>query len=342
MLFSGIVSTRDGYAVGVVDDAGDPAAAAASFTGGEISGLIAHMRKLAEDTGLPVPIVLESTNGVLDGYLLAAGMDVYRADPRVLGEHLAAGPPTARSLADLARRNLGALAKLTTEGGFLLGRVPELDAGFALAKPIMADLARHGRCVSHGSRDRAEVALTFDDGPHPMFTGQVLEVLARYGIRATFFCIGLTAHGMEKEVARIADLGHHVGNHTWTHPYLPDLSPSRLRDQVGWASDTLARLTGETPTLLRPPYGSLTPEVLEWCNDLDETLVMWDVEAEDWGMPGPDAIARRVLDGAQPGSVVLLHDGGGDRSQTVQALPAVIEGCLERGLSFVTLPDLLA
>jgi peptidoglycan/xylan/chitin deacetylase (PgdA/CDA1 family) len=341
MLASGIAWTPNGYDVVVTDEAGHPAAPAVSFTGGEITDLVAHLRKLADNAGQPISIALGSTNGVLDGYLLAAGLNVSRADPSLFAGHSADGSPTARLLAELARKNLGALAEVTTEGGFLLGRVPELDAGFALAKPIMAELAQQGRCVSHGPRDRAEVALTFDDGPHPAFTGQVLDILSRYEVPATFFCIGLSTQGLERQVAQIADLGHHLGNHTWSHPYLPDLSASALRDQVGMTRDKIASVTGEAPTLLRPPYGALTPEVLEWSHGLDETIVMWDVEAEDWGMPGPDAIAGRVLENTRPGSVVLLHDGGGDRSQTVQALPAIIEGCLERGLAFVTLPDLL-
>jgi peptidoglycan-N-acetylglucosamine deacetylase len=334
MLSAGIAWTPSGYDVEVIYEGGHTAV---SFAGGEIAALVAHMCKLADDAGQPIPIVLESANGVLDGYLLAAGLTVYRADPFLFDER-----PTARSLAELGRKDLGALAEVTTEGGFLLGRVPELDVGFALAKPIMAELARHGRCVSHGSRDRAEIALTFDDGPHPAFTGQVLDILSRYGTPATFFCIGLNAHGMQSQVSHIADLGHQIGNHTWSHPYLPDLSRSGLREQVGMTSDAIAAVTGQAPTLLRPPYGSLTPEVLEWCDGLDETIVMWDVEAEDWAMPGPEAVADRVLEKTRPGSVVLLHDGGGDRSQTVQALPAIIEGCLERGLSFVTVQDMLA
>jgi peptidoglycan-N-acetylglucosamine deacetylase len=341
VLSAGITWTPNGYDVEVIDEAFRPAAPAASFTGGEIADLIAHVRRLADDAGEPIPIVLESSNGALDGDLLAAGLNVYRADPFLFGEHPEAGSRTAQSLAELAWKDLSALAEVTSEGGFLLGRVPELRASFALAKPIMAELARRGRFISHGPRDRAEVALTFDDGPHPTFTCQVLDILSRYEVPATFFCIGLSVHGMQRQVSRIADLGHHLGNHTWSHPYLPDLSSSGLREQVGMTRDAITTVTGEAPTLLRPPYGSLTPEVLQWCDGVDETIVMWDVEASDWAMPGPEAIADRVLAKTQPGSIVLLHDAGGDRSQTVQALPAIIEGSLERGLRFVTIQDWL-
>jgi peptidoglycan/xylan/chitin deacetylase (PgdA/CDA1 family) len=341
MQFAGIAWTADGYVVEVIDEAGRPLAPPESFGGGEISDLVAYLRELGGNSRRPAAIVVESTNGVLEGHLLAAGMDVYRADPPLLGEPAIFGSPAARSLAELARQNLGALAQLNIDEGFMRGRVSELQGGFELARPMITDLEQAGRCVSHGPRDRAQVALTFDDGPSPEFTHRVLDVLARYEVPATFFCIGLSANGLEQDVARIADQGHDLGNHTWSHPYLPDLSPSRLREQVGRTSDALARMTGEVPTLMRPPYGALTPEVLRWCSELDETIVMWDVDATDWAMPGPDAIARRVIDRSQPGSVVLLHDGGGDRSQTVQALPAIIEGCQERGLSFVTLPGLL-
>src|SRR5262249_30880498 len=95
------------------------------------------------------------------------------------------------------------------------------------------------------------------------------------------------------------------------------------------------------PLLLRPPYGAVTPEVLDWLVDLDRTMVFWDVAPDDWSMPGADTIARIVLEQIAPGSVVLLHDGGGDRSQTVAALPVIIEGLLDRGFGFVRVDDLL-
>jgi peptidoglycan/xylan/chitin deacetylase (PgdA/CDA1 family) len=245
------------------------------------------------------------------------------------------------SLAQLAARDLPSLSKLVPEEGSLTGRYLPPAAAFA---PPGSELEARGQaagCVKHGPRDSQAVALSFDDGPHPVFTHQILEILARYDARATFFPIGLSASGHGDVLAKAAAAGHEVGNHTWSHPYLPDLSAAGLREQIERTSDAVESATGSRPALTRPPYGSLTAEVLDKWTGFDERIVLWDVDSEDWARPGADAIARKTLKEIQPGSVVLMHDSGGDRSQTIQALPAIIEGCLERGYALATVPDLL-
>jgi peptidoglycan-N-acetylglucosamine deacetylase len=341
MLYSGIAWTPDGYTVDVIGEDGEPAVPARSFGGSEVSGIIGHLRGIEQERGEPVATVVDSTNGVLDGYLLVAGLDVYRADPNMMAERSGFGSVPAVQLAELARSHRKVLTKLSVKDGTLYGRVQELDAGWYPALPVMADLAEQGRCISHGPRERNEVALTFDDGPNPVYTPQVLEILGRYDIRATFFCIGLSTMDKDKDIARIADLGHYVGNHTWSHPFLPDITAAELREQVERTNEALARVTGQAPSYVRPPYGALNKRILNWWSAIPDTIAMWDVGADDWAAPEADVIAKRVLDQTQPGSVILLHDGGGDRSNTVAALPAIIEGLLERGLSFTTFPDLV-
>ena len=138
------------------------------------------------------------------------------------------------------------------------------------------------------------------------------------------------------------DEGHSIGNHTWSHPFLPELSESRLRAQIESASEMIALASGgPEPTLFRPPYGSRTAEVISWLGRTDTTSVVWDVYPYDWAMPGSDVIARVVLEETRGGSILLLHDGGGDRSQTVAALPVIIEGLLEGGYRFGTVDSLL-
>jgi peptidoglycan/xylan/chitin deacetylase (PgdA/CDA1 family) len=195
--------------------------------------------------------------------------------------------------------------------------------------------------VRRGGRDRAEIALTFDDGPNPPFTDRILEILARYAVPATFFCVGMSADARPAEVSRLLDAGHTVGNHTWSHPYLPDLSRIELAGQIERTAAALTRAGCPTPTLFRPPYGSRSPDVLAWLPDMATGTVLWDVDAGDWAMPTAPAISRAVLDGAEPGSIVLLHDGGGDRSATVAALPGIIEGLLARGYRLVTVDRML-
>ena len=188
------------------------------------------------------------------------------------------------------------------------------------------------------------IALTFDDGPNPPHTGRILDVLDRYGVPATFFCVGLHASAYTEEVARMSEAGHRLANHTWSHPFLPDLTVAELAAQLERTDEAIARVAGEQgPRLFRPPYGSRTPEIMSWLGETDAgRMVLWDVDANDWALPGADAIAGSVLARSRPGSIVLMHDGGGDRSQTADALPAVIEGLLARGYRFARVDEMTA
>jgi peptidoglycan/xylan/chitin deacetylase (PgdA/CDA1 family) len=157
---------------------------------------------------------------------------------------------------------------------------------------------------------------------------------------ATFFCVGLNAGARGEDLQRMAERGHGIGNHTWSHPFLPDLSEIQLAEQIGRTAETIEAATGAAPTYFRPPYGSRTPAVLRSLTGLGTKVALWDVDTEDWAMPGPEVIARTVLRRTGPGSIVLMHDGGGDRSHTVAALPVIIEGLLARGLEFVRVEEL--
>jgi peptidoglycan/xylan/chitin deacetylase (PgdA/CDA1 family) len=156
------------------------------------------------------------------------------------------------------------LTRLRPETGSLGGRDAEYLAAIAACAAAEGELARSRRWLVRGSARRPEVALTFDDGPHPVFTPRVLDILARYRIRATFFCVGLCAVAYPELVARIAEEGHHLGNHTWSHPYLPDLTRDELLRQVDTTGEVLGGIAGTVPVMMRPPYASRTPEVLRW------------------------------------------------------------------------------
>jgi peptidoglycan/xylan/chitin deacetylase (PgdA/CDA1 family) len=339
--YCGIAWSADGFTAECLDDRGWPVQPPVRFGGADVVAMAGSLVALAERAGGELAIVVDSTNGIIDGTLLAAGLDVFRADPPQLGRRPVLGSVDAHALADLARHRPDAVTPLRLDDGSLTGRLAEMSEGVKQARPAKEKMSEAGTLVRHGPRDGTMVALTFDDGPHPQFTGDVLGVLARYGIRATFFCVGLNAVSMERQVSHLADLGHCVANHTWSHPYLPDLSAAELREQVDRTREVITRAAGDLPPLMRPPYGSLTPSVLDNWTGYDETIVLWDTEAEDWARPGPEVIADRVLAKAQPGSIILLHDAGGDRSQTVASLPVIIEGCLERGWSFGTVPELI-
>ncbi|MBB5936451.1 polysaccharide deacetylase family protein [Streptomyces zagrosensis] len=338
MQYAGIAWTDAGYEVEVIDDAGRRMAEPSSWGAAQVAELMDRLRDLSAEQ--PLGVVLDSTNGLLDGPMTAAGLEVYRADSRLLPPRPHFGSVPASRLAEQARSTPEALARVTAEGGSLTGRAAEYNEDVRRSAPIRAALTAAGRCFEHGRRDTPRVAITFDDGPDPVYTRRVLDILDRYGVRATFFCVGHHVVALPDEVRRIAAAGHELGNHTWSHPYLPDLTPAQLREQLDRTAEAVARLTGQVVTRFRPPYGGLSPEVLAALEGYPTTLTMWDVDSHDWARPGPEQIAATVLGAAGPGSVVLLHEGAGDRSQTVQALPSIIEGLLERGLELVTVGEL--
>lgn len=226
------------------------------------------------------------------------------------------------------------------------GRRPEGGRPACAPRRSLAPAGAAGRSPAHGPRDTAEklIALTFDDGPDPAYPGRVLDVLDRYGAPATFLCVGLHTSAHAEEPAPMAEAGPRLRQPHLVAPLLPDLSADELAAQPERTDDAITAGGGDVKRrMFRPPYGSRTPEVLEWLAGRPDgpTVVLGDVEAADWAMPGADAIARSVLPQARPGSIARLHDGGGDRSQTGEALPAIVEGLLADGYRFALVDEML-
>ncbi|WP_153459820.1 polysaccharide deacetylase family protein [Streptomyces kaniharaensis] len=186
---------------------------------------------------------------------------------------------------------------------------------------------------------RRVVALTLDDGPDPRYTPTVLALLQQHGIRATFFLIGENAVEHPELVREIADHGHHIANHTWSHPDLRRVSESRVRDELERTSDLLQRTTGRTPTWFRAPGGDWSDVSLQVGADLGMRPMAWSVDPRDWARPGTAAITDRILRDVRPGAIVLNHDGGGDRSQTVAALKAYLPALIDSGYFFTAPPN---
>ncbi|MER6910543.1 polysaccharide deacetylase family protein [Streptomyces sp. NPDC000594] len=342
MLYAGIAWSAEGYEVEVVDAAGEPAVAPTRWEASRVPELTDWFGALERTSGLPCAIAVETTCGLVDGLLTAAGLRVHRADPWHLPERPGFGSVPARVLAERARSDLATLTPVTAESGSQIGREEDYHGGIRRSAPVEEALTRAGRWFPHGSRERREVALTFDDGPDPVLTREVLAILDRYGVPATFFCVGMHVQALPDEVRRIADAGHGFGNHTWSHPFLPDLTPREFRLQIDRTSEAFDRAIGRAPTLFRPPYGARSPETLGELIDAGPALALWDVDSWDWARPGPEKITGKVLDGVRPGSMILMHDGGGDRRETVRALPAIVEGLLERDFHCVTADALTA
>ncbi len=181
------------------------------------------------------------------------------------------------------------------------------------------------------------VALTFDDGPDPSFTPPLLDRLADWGAKATFFMVAARARSHAALVRRARAEGHVIGCHGMTHRALAFLPRAELCREVHDAARILEDIVGEPVWLFRPPYGVRSPLLYRWLRREGLRPVFWSVMAYDWRTRSPDLVARRVIRGASPGAIVLLHDGGGDRSATVEAIPLVREGLEGRRLAWARL-----
>ena len=193
----------------------------------------------------------------------------------------------------------------------------------------------------NGSTHIPEIALTFDDGPNPYYTPQVLAVLQRYGIKATFFDVGYLIADFPNIVRQEHNQGNIVANHSWSHPVLTNFSAQGIQSQLTSTTNIIQATIGVRPTFFRPPYGAINTQVLAQARNLHYTTVMWDGSAEDWELPGVSTIVNKTLYYAHDGAILLLHDGGGNRAETVAALPIIISTLQSRGFKFVTVQQLV-
>ncbi|MEU6261127.1 polysaccharide deacetylase family protein [Streptomyces sp. NPDC047043] len=197
-------------------------------------------------------------------------------------------------------------------------------------------LVRHEPFLRVSGRGRTMV-LTFDDGPDPRYTPAILDTLAEYEVRAMFFVCGEMAVDNQDLLARMADEGHVVGNHTWSHPLLTRLTRARIRSEMKRTSEVIEDAYGERPQWFRAPYGAWNRAAFQLGAELGMEPLAWTVDTEDWTTPGTRTIVRRVEHGAAPGVVVLSHDAGGNRSQSVRALRRYLPYLLDSGYH-ITVP----
>jgi peptidoglycan-N-acetylglucosamine deacetylase len=226
--------------------------------------------------------------------------------------------------------------------------------GTAVAGLAAAGLAAHGTwhrnsavfgpVLTRVPSDELVVSLTFDDGPNPRATPRILEVLRSEGVRATFFVLGRHAERWPELVRRAALDGHQLGNHGYFHRKLHRRSPSYVRDDLTRGTEQILRASGVRPRHFRAPHGFRSPWVTPIAASLGQRTVGWSLGVWDSERPGANVIADRAITGMHAGSILLLHDGDGydpdgDRLQTAEALPAILEGLRRRGFRFTTLPD---
>jgi len=191
-----------------------------------------------------------------------------------------------------------------------------------------------------GGRRGRDIALTFDDGPGP-YTPQVLSVLERLHAPATFFVVGKMLRYFGASMVREIEDGDAIGDHTESHPELARLSKHDQHEEIFEGIARVELLGGRTPDLFRPPYGSFNANTLRELHSQHLLMVLWSTDTGDYAQPGVSTIVERALAGAHPGAIILMHDAGGTRTETIAALPLIIDKLRARGFHLVTVPQLL-
>jgi peptidoglycan/xylan/chitin deacetylase (PgdA/CDA1 family) len=198
--------------------------------------------------------------------------------------------------------------------------------------------------ILRGPMNRREVALTFDDGPDAVFTPQILNVLRRTGVKATFFVVGRRVQRYPRVLQRMLREGHEVGNHSWSHPKMSRQSAGRVRTELQRASDEVNRVGNVRPRFFRPPYGALSETVIREAVAEGYKIILWNVDSLDWSGIPATIVTTNVLSHIRPGSITLMHSAtgrGGNLHNTVQALPSIIRRMRREGYRFVKISELL-
>lgn len=190
--------------------------------------------------------------------------------------------------------------------------------------------------------DEKVVALTFDDGPQGKHTEQILKLLNQYDAKGTFFIVGRQAEKYPQVIRQMFEDGHEIANHTYSHPKTK--SVQKVMSEIEQANKSIYGITGFVPNLFRPVEGNYTDEMVDQVARAGYKLVMWSwhLDTEDWKNPGVPRIVETVVKGVEPGDVVLFHDGGGNREQTVKALERILPELSKQGYRFITISEMLA
>lgn len=205
------------------------------------------------------------------------------------------------------------------------------------------DYEQTGKAIWDIPTKKPLLALTFDDGPHPLYTEKIMEILDEYDAKATFFVTGEQVKKLPDVVKKAAEHGHEIGNHTYHHVPLPGISKSALRAEIKQTEKLIVETTGVHPRLFRPVAGYYDDVIIETAAEEQYQVIMWSwhQDSRDWANPGVGKIIQNVLPNVHPGDIILFHDAGGKRVQTVQALEVIIPALLKEGYELVTVSDLI-
>ena len=201
--------------------------------------------------------------------------------------------------------------------------------------------AGHGRVYCRNIQKEKKIALTFDDGPHPRFTKQILDILAEYGVTATFFIIGVNAENYPESLKMIMDSGCEIGNHTYSHIRIDKMSETELEKEIRRCEDVLYTMTGRRPSVFRPPEGRVPKSLLPISEKLGYDVVLWSIDTLDWTHNSSENIYTVIRDNLAGGDIILMHDYVSGSNTACGALKRLIPELLSEGYKFVTVSELI-
>jgi len=187
---------------------------------------------------------------------------------------------------------------------------------------------------------KMQIALTFDDGPHPIYTEKILEILKKYNVRATFFMVGENIINYTDVALKVKEAGHEIGNHTQTHK--SDLNEKMLMREITDCSETIFNKLDYETSIIRPPEGLITNSTLKCCGKLEYSIILWNVDTKDWAHTPADIIYRNVISNTDAGDIILMHDYISRKSPTPEALEMILPKLIAEGYEFVTVSELIA
>ena len=199
--------------------------------------------------------------------------------------------------------------------------------------------------IKKGNQEQKVVALTFDDGPDEVYTPQILDILKKYDVKATFFLVGENIERNADIVAREVEEGHEIGNHTYTHINVSKRGYNEIYNEIIKTQDAIKKITGEEPKLFRPPYRAISKNMCDIIKSKKMNIVLWsNLDPRDWSNPGVYYIVNTIDTKVENGNIILLHDYNkvrASKSQTIQALDTIIPKLKEKGYKFVTVSQLI-
>ncbi len=212
---------------------------------------------------------------------------------------------------------------------------------FIVSSVIFVSAKNSDDVIKSVNNDEMKIALSFDDGPHPIYTKDVLSVLRHHDIKATFFVIGENANYYPDVLCQITEEGHEIGNHTFTHSLKKNINQKVLTDELKKSHNTIKNICGYEVKLFRPPGGIINDKVKETVCELGYKIVLWNIDTKDWAHSSVESITKNVLSNTKSGSIILFHDYIYKNSPTIEALEKIIPKLKEQGYSFVTVGELI-